>query len=131
MDASRIAELPALLRSMADDVTVLPDFTALPKLWSIEVGWDRDADTLKVSAHLVNDFRDDFEQIAAVNAWAAALGGHLLLGEEMCSAQGYWRPLTAVAVLPGGFLFETWTHLTYPVPAADLARWAEPATTAA
>ena len=124
MEASRITELPALLRSMADDVANLPDFATLPPVCAIEVKWDRDADTLKISAQLSHQFDDDFDQIAAVNAWAAATGGHLLLGGEMCSTQRFWRPLTALVALPGGCLFEAWTHLSYPVPAAELARWA-------
>src|ERR1051326_2302312 len=113
MDASRIAELPALLRSTADGVAGLPDFATLPPVCAIKVEWDSHADTLKISAQLAHSFADDFEQIAAVNAWAAATGGHLLLGEEMCSAAYFWRSLTAVAALPGGCLFEAWTHLTY------------------
>ena len=127
MDVSGIAELPALLRSMADGVATLPDFTGLPPVCAIEVKWDRDADTLKIAAQLAHAFDDDFDQIAAVNAWAAATGGHLLLGDEMCSTERFWRPLTAVVALPGGCLFEAWTHLSYPVPAAELARWATPA----
>ena len=117
MDASRIAELPALLRSMADDVATLPDFTTLPKVVNLRVGWDKDADTLKLSAQAAGRFGEtDFDIIADLNTWAAALGGHLILGDEVAAPDHFWRSLTATAVLPGGFLVEVWDHLNYQIP---------------
>ncbi len=117
MDATRIAELPALLRSMADDVATLPDFADLPKVVNLRVEWDKTADTLKLTAQHAGHFgQDDLDIIADLNTWAAALGGHLLLGDEVISSDCYWRSLTATAALPGGFLIEVWDHLTYEIP---------------
>jgi hypothetical protein len=116
MDVSRITDLPALLRSMADDVATLPDFADLPKVVNVRVLWDEDADTLKLSAQYAHALNDDLTQIADLNTWAAALGGVLLLGDEVATPAYYWRSLTATAALPGGFLVEIWTHLHYQLP---------------
>lgn len=119
MDASRIADLPALLRAMADDVTALPDFADLPKVVNLRIEWDKAADTLKLTAQHAGQFgHDDLDIIADLNTWAAALGGVLLLGKEVASSDCYWRSLTATAALPGGFLIEVWDHLTYEIPTA-------------
>ena len=117
MDASRIAELPALLRSMADDIATLPDFSTLPKVVNLRVGWDKDADTLKLSAQAAGRFGEtDFDIIADLNTWVAALGGHLVLGDEVAGPEYFWRSLTATVALPGGLIFEVWDHLTYQLP---------------
>lgn len=117
MNPDRVPELPTLLRSMADDVAALPDFADLPKVANLRVGWDKDADTLKLTAQRASRHgQDDLGIIADLNAWAAALGGHLLLGEEVEASGYYWRSLTATAALPGGFLIEVWDHLTYRIP---------------
>lgn len=117
MNASRIAELPALLRSMADGVANLPDVTTLPKVVNVRVEWDKSADTLKLTAQRATQSgQDDLDIIADLNQWAAALGGHLLLGNEVEYRDYYWRALTATAVLPGGFVFEVWDHLVYHLP---------------
>lgn len=120
MDASRIADLPALLRAMADDVTTLPDFATLPKVGNLRVEWDKDADTLKLTAQYWDVRTDDLDQIADLNTWAAALGGHLRLGDEVATPREYWRSLTATAALPGGLLIEVWTHLYYKIPTAAI-----------
>jgi hypothetical protein len=118
MDASRIAELPGLLRTLADDVAALPDFSELPKVVNLRVGWDQAADTLKLTAQYAYGYGsgDDLDVIADLNTWAAALGGGLLLGDEVETPEYYWRSLSAVAALPGGFLVEVWTHLHYQIP---------------
>lgn len=117
MDASGISELPTRLRAMADGVAHLPDVTSLPKVVNVRVEWDKSADTLKLTAQRATQFaQDDLDIIADLNTWAAALGGHLLLGNEVEYRDYYWRSLTATAVLPGGFLIEVWDHLTYHLP---------------
>ena len=117
MDVSGIAELPALLRSMADDVANLPDIATLPKIVNLRVEWDKSADTLKLTAQRATQFgQDDLDIIADLSAWAAALGGHLVLGSEVEYRDYYWRSLTATVALPGGFVFEVWDHLVYHLP---------------
>jgi hypothetical protein len=116
MDASRITELPALLRSLADDITTLPNFADLPEIANVRVLWDDDAQSLKLSAQYAHALNDDLTQIADLNAWAAALGGVLLLGDEVATPAYYWRSLTATAALPGGLRVEIWTHLHYQIP---------------
>jgi hypothetical protein len=122
MNAIALPELPNVLHALADGLSILPDRTNLPPIVGIRVGWDEDGNTFKVTAQLAGGcyHGGDFEVIAGIGAWATALGGFFLLGEEcrLTTRDGYyWRNLSAVVALPGGFLFEVWAHLYYPVPA--------------
>ena len=117
MDSSRLGELPGLLRTLADDLTTLPDPATLPRVGNWRVEWDKAADTLMLSAQLYPAYgTGDLGEIAEVNQWATALGGGLRLGKENASAGFFWRQLAAVADLPGGLRIEIWTHLEYHLP---------------
>ena len=117
MDSARIGDLPGLLRTLADDMSTLPDPAILPRVVNWRVLWDEDADTLAVHAQLSLGFSaDDLDRIAAINQWATALGGAVRLGDEVAAPDYYWRRLAAVAELPGGLRAEVWTHLTYQLP---------------
>jgi hypothetical protein len=119
MKPSEISVLPGELRRMAEAIESLPDFDTLPPLCQLSLSWDDEAGALLLSGQLATVF-DDMRIISDLNAWAAAIGGSLLLSEEhRTSLDGRcWRRLTVLALLPGGLLFEVWNHLYYPAPAA-------------
>lgn len=121
MNPKQITELPAMLRAMADSIPSLPDFEGLPSICNLKLSWDNERNALHIAAqHSGARHDDDLSIIANLNTWASAIGGVLLLGDEVRNAasQGYyWRSLSTLAVLPNGVLFEVWDHLQYPIPA--------------
>lgn len=118
--------IPSLLIQTADFLGGIPDLAGLPRLCSTRIehchgeGW-------KVNAQLGVVGPEEIDEIDAIRAWALALGGHVLLDDEpfVSQATGSFRTLTAIAALPGGVLFEVWTHVDkkpFPAPASvDLA----------
>ena len=117
MQPSKVTEIPAMLRQMAQAVESLPDFRTLPTLHNLSLKWDNDSDALMLSGQLAA-VSGDMKIISQLNTWATALCGSLLLGDEnSTSIDGlYWRRLTVLARLSNGLLFEVWDHLNYTVP---------------
>ena len=117
MKPSEIAVLPGELRLMAEAVERLPDFEPLPSLYALKFAVEYPSGSLVLRGQLW--CADDFETIAQLNTWAAAIGGSLLLGDEHEDAcdGSFWRQLSVLKPLSGGLLFEVWGLLHYSASA--------------
>jgi hypothetical protein len=107
------------LAVVADFLATFADRTDLAPLFSVEIAWNRDADTFDVRAHLGMACVEDLEEIDAIRSWALALGGHVLLGEVIHSPYlGSHRTLSALVAMPNGGLLDVWTFVDRtPLPA--------------
>ncbi len=111
MDNAYMTGVSGLLADFADLLSHL-DLAELPALAGLDFDYDPFPHTWCVRAQLWA-VSDDEEQIAAVNAWAAALGGALNFDatEHGSIEGGTYHYLEAVKALDFGVSFHVWTHI--------------------
>lgn len=110
MNNSESAGLLATLREVTELLAGL-DLASLPKIWCVQVAPDFHNDGLTGKAQLYTR-STELDAIDAIRTWAAALGGVVLLGDEVIYGGGSFRDITAVLRLPSGAVFEVWDHLS-------------------
>ena len=119
-----------LVKVMAEvsDLLSRLDLAELPEIHMVTAKPHRgEPDTFDGSAMLRPTFGPEIDCINAVRTWAVAIGGVVLLGDEIDPGTDYaHRKLFALLPLPSGGLFEVWTslydlgHAPDQAPAAEL-----------
>ena len=109
MHSAYMLSLPALLTETASLLAGLP-LSDLPPLANIKTGYDPMSGTFEISAQLWAG-GDELEQINAVRAWAVALNGVTLLGDEVDLIDSTFRHIEAIKALDYGASFSVWTHV--------------------
>jgi hypothetical protein len=111
-----------LLGSMAEVADLLGrlDLASLPAVYSIAVKPHRGEPGVIDGAAMLGFGGTERDRIDAIRTWADAIGGVVLLGDEIDPGTDYAsRRLSAVVPLPSGGLFEVWVTLIDLHPADD------------
>jgi hypothetical protein len=116
MNDSESLRLLATLREVTELLASL-DLTALPGVAAIQVDTDfrQGGQRGRVQIYARGT---DLDIIDAIRTWAVALGGEVLLGDEVAHSRGAYRQIAAVLPLPSGGKFMVWDHLSelHPSP---------------
>lgn len=117
MNDSESLRLLATLREITELLAGL-DLTALPGVAAIQVDTDfrQGGQRGRVQIYARGT---DLDIIDAIRTWAMALGGDVLLGDEVTHSRGNYRQIAAVLPLPSGGKFMVWDHLSELRPSPE------------